>query len=43
MVLDEQFIQKCREAFNTFDQDRGGRAESDDDSENNENRVIVLY
>ena len=23
MVLDEQFIQKCREAFNTFDQDRG--------------------
>ena len=28
MVLDEQFIQKCREAFNTFDQDRGGRAET---------------
>lgn len=24
MVLDEQFIQKCREAFNTFDQDGSG-------------------
>eukprot|EP00929_Paragymnodinium_shiwhaense_P014774 TRINITY_DN122735_c0_g1_i1.p1 TRINITY_DN122735_c0_g1~~TRINITY_DN122735_c0_g1_i1.p1 ORF type:complete len:149 (-),score=53.32 TRINITY_DN122735_c0_g1_i1:180-626(-) len=24
MVLDESFIQKCREAFNTFDQDGSG-------------------
>ena len=24
MVLEEQFIQKCREAFNTFDQDGSG-------------------
>merc|ERR1711879_1030648 len=24
MVLDEQVIQKCREAFNTFDQDGSG-------------------
>mmetsp|Transcript_121828 Transcript_121828/g.191233 ORF Transcript_121828/g.191233 Transcript_121828/m.191233 type:complete len:149 (-) Transcript_121828:51-497(-) len=24
MVLDEEFIKKCREAFNTFDQDQSG-------------------
>eukprot|EP00913_Durusdinium_trenchii_P018828 g17694.t1 len=30
MVLEEQFIQKCREAFNTFDQDGSGTIDTQD-------------